>query len=368
MSTAFTGRLTEAQITEVAQIGDEWMRIALSTDRCDRAAAETAVYAAYAAAGLSRPPLTIWMDSPLGGVYAKTVLGQLLVQDGGQLRGQLRDQLRGQLQDQLRGQLMGQLRDQIWGQLGGQLGDQLWDQLGGQLQDQLGGQLQDQLRGQLRDQLDPWFESYWLAFYERALTYAGLPRSPRLDSLIVAIRETGWWWPMHGAVVLTDRPTALHRDPQGRLHADGGPALAYADGYGGHWWHGVGVPADLVTGDGWQPDRILRERNTEIRRCAIEKRGWDRFVHDAGLTRVASAADPGNPGHNLDLYDLPRGMSDLYDEPARILLVANASLDRDGTRRRFGLPVPADISDPLTAAAALFDVSPVEYAALARAT
>jgi hypothetical protein len=70
----------------------------------------------------------------------------------------------------------------------------------------------------------------------------------------------------------------------------------------------------------------------------------------------------------LTLYDLPSSMRDMYEERARILVCSNASLDRDGTRRRFGLPVPARFSNPIAATAATFDLSPAEYAALQRAT
>jgi hypothetical protein len=152
------------------------------------------------------------------------------------------------------------------------------------------------------------------------------------------------------------------------LHREDGPAISW-DGWALHYWHGVRVPADLVEGDGWAPGRILTERNTEVRRCAIEKRGWHRFVIDAGLRQVGAAEpDPGNPGQELRLYDLPDTLARIYDEPARILVCSNASLDRDGTRRGFGLPVPAAISDPVTAAATTFGIGTEEYRSLQRAT
>jgi hypothetical protein len=414
VSEMYAGTLTDQQIADTVALRDDWMRTALSTERCDRAGAEQAVFAAYETAGLPRPPVVVWMDSPPGGLLASAVLrhhvlpanraqlrdqirdqlgDQLRVQLGDQIRDQLRDQLRvqlgGQLGDQLRVQLGVQLWDQLWDQLGGQLGvqlwDQLWDQLGGQLWDQLGDQLWDQLWDQLGDQLwdqlgdqlgpqltgqiGPWRDAYWAVFYTRAMDIAGLGRPPRLDSMAAAVKAVDCWWPLRGAVVLTDRPTVLCRDGQGRLHRDGGPALTYADGYHGHWWHGVAVPADLVEGDGWALDQVLRERNAEVRRCAIERRGWDRFVAEASLVQVGGATpDPGNPGRVLRLYDLPAALVDLYDEPARILICDNASLDRDGTRRSFGLPVPADVPDPISAAAATFGVSAAEYATLARAT
>ena len=155
----YTGTLTAEQVDAIVAVRDEWMTAALSTERCDRPAAELAVGEAYKAAGFDPPELIIWMDSPLGGAFAV-----------GALRGLAPK----------RGQLWGQLGDQLRGQLGGQLGVQLGDQLGGQLGDQLGassgtssgpssgassgpargpapgparGPARGQLRGQLWDQL-----------------------------------------------------------------------------------------------------------------------------------------------------------------------------------------------------------------------
>ncbi len=303
---AFSGTLTDQQVSDIQAGQARWMDAGLSTARCDRQHAVAAVDAAYVAAGLEPAPLKIWMGSPLGGVFASAVIRHHLTP--------------------------------------GQLGDQLRDQLGGQL--------------------DPWWEAYWLEFYAQALKVAGQQASGRLDALGAAVAEIGWWWPMRGAVVMTERPTALNRDQQGRLHGEAGPALAYADGYTGFWWHGVRVPADLVEGDGWEPQRILAERNTEIRRCAIEKRGWDRFVADADLAQVGrTVPDPGNPGGELALYDVPAA---IYDEPVKVLLARNGTRERDGSYRRFGLTVPASITDPIAAAAWTYDLNPSDYKQLAR--
>jgi hypothetical protein len=126
-----------------------------------------------------------------------------------------------------------------------------------------------------------------------------------------------------------------------------------------YYWHGTRVPQDLIDGR-WTSADILREANAEIRRCGIERMGWDRFVVDARLTPVgAPAPDPGNPGHHLVLYDVPE---QLFDEPVRVLLATNGTVERDGTRRRFGLTVPANIRTPLDAAAWTYGLSSDDYA------
>jgi len=145
------------------------------------------------------------------------------------------------------------------------------------------------------------------------------------------------------------------------MHCEDGPAIAWPDGYALYSWHGTPVPQALIEGR-WSTDDILREPNAEVRRCAIERMGWDQFIDEAGLERVGrSVPDPGNPGYSLALYEVPER---IFEEPVRVLLCANATAERDGTRRRFGLTVPADISDPVAAAAWTFDLDPGMYAQL----
>ena len=187
----------------------------------------------------------------------------------------------------------------------------------------------------------------------------------RITGLLGVAQNAGWWWPFRHAVLLTERPTSIARDDDGRLHSADSPALSYPDGWGIWAWHGVRVPADLIT-DGWSPDRIPREPNAEVRRAAIEHMGWPQFVAAAGLRQVGdSVPDPGNPGQSIALYDVPR---QIYNEPIRVLIATNGTPERDGTRRTFGLTVPADMPDPVTAAAWTYALPAAAYAQLARRT
>ena len=251
------------------------MQAGLSTQRCDRPRAEAAVRTAYRTAGLDEPPLIVWMDSPLGGMFAAgiiksaatvqldgpvwTLLGaqpwdQVVAQLGSELAQHLWMQLHAQLGDQLGTQLKEQLSEPLEHQLyepqGRQLSDNLRDGLWSQLKDQVGGHtLSDQLQYQLQDpptdplweQVSLWRDCAWLATMTCALRLAGLTDS-RLDALCAVSREVDWWWPMNDAVVLTDRPTAISRDSRGLLHTETGSALAYADGYALRARHGTLLP------------------------------------------------------------------------------------------------------------------------------
>ncbi len=203
----------------------------------------------------------------------------------------------------------------------------------------------------------------WIAFYD-AFRRIGFPDVSRLDGLTAVARSAGWWWPFAGAVILTDRPSVLRRDPDGRLHAEGGPALAYRDGWAIHAWHGVRVQPWVITDP--TPERIAAETNVEVRRCAIESFGWERFVQAAELRMVgAPVPDPGNPGQYIALYEVPRR---LWGDPVRVLLATNGSVERDGTRRQYGLTVPDTIADPVAAAGWTYGLSGDQYSQLARRT
>ena len=296
--------LTVEQEAMLAQVRDEWLAVGLSTEPANRPAAEEGVRQAYRRAGMEPPSVVIWLGSPYAGCVASAMLNP----------------------DQVRDQVRSQVRDQVWAQVGAQV------------------------RAQVRDAVWGQHEAGYLGWCD-AMQLIGV----NLDvaGLSTVARNAGWWWPMRDTVILTDRPDTLHRDPQGRLHCETGPALRYRDGWAIHAIHGVRVPADLIE-HGWDVARILEEGNAEVRRAAIELTGWEHFISDSGLTLVASAPDPGNPPHELELYDLPDRLRDMYDDQARILLCTNGSVEPDGTRRRYGLPVPAHHNDPVAAAADLY--------------
>ena len=335
---------------DIARMRDDWMAIGLSTEKADRSTAERAVDRLYAAHGLPAPVLRIWMSSPLGGC-----LGAAVVKELGKNRGQLRDQLWGQLRGQLWDQLGDQLRDQLRGQLGGQLGGQLR----GQLRDQLGDQLWGQLWGQLSYEMSSWWEAYGLTWYRGAvLGGAKLEESlaAKLTATEDAAKTHGWWWPMHGAVVLTDRPSRLFRDDQDRLHAGDGPAIGYRDGYGLWAWHGVRVTQQIIESpETLKPAEILQERDAEIRRVMVERFGPDRLM---------SAANPEVLHEDVDGVGKPRRLLRIRleeDEPLVMVEVVNSSPEPDGVFRNYLLRVPPDTQTCHQAIAWTFQKTPDEY-------
>ncbi|MEU4229094.1 DUF6745 domain-containing protein [Nonomuraea sp. NPDC026600] len=240
----------------------------------------------------------------------------------------------------------------------------------------VGGPRQDTIRGEVRRlwraHLACQRSDIWLTLVDRLRQDAVPPLEEDRSWWILAEQAAArfapagwWWWPFLDFVMLCPRPAELHLEQVGeddrathRPHRADGPAVGWADGFGLYFWHGTHV-TQAVIDDTLTADEILRETNAEIRRCAIERRGWDRFIAEARLAQVGPAVpDPGNPGQTLTLHDVP---ADIYTTHVRVLLCTNGTVERDGTRRRFGLTVPADCTDPLEAAAWTYGLTSAQY-------
>ncbi|MEU4742375.1 DUF6745 domain-containing protein [Actinosynnema sp. NPDC023658] len=340
----------------------EWSSHALRAEPADRPATETAITALYALLG-EPPPTFVWVGSPsaahrlLPPPAREPVLGapwpveSRLATALGELRGRLdRRCTDTTVHTGVREVLRRTVRESVV----------------------------DAVRAELAESSGlVWYGQHdadWVAHYDahRRLGLAGVhgPDADRLELWATIARSCGWWWPRRDVCVVSERPTSVVTEPvpgaehgETRLHNGDGPALTYPDGWTVHSWHGTPVPRWVIE----EPtaERILAERNVEVRRCAVERVGWEAFIDEAGLTLLARAPDPGNPGSELRLYDLP------VLRPAtatRLLLAVNGSVERDGTRRRYGLHVPPWFDDPVDAAGWSYGLTGAQYAQLRRRT
>lgn len=210
------------------------------------------------------------------------------------------------------------------------------------------------------------FEAYALSEYD-AYGRLGFRYCGRVAGIIRVGRCAGMWWALRDLVVMCERPAHIHLDSDGRLHNEIGPAVGFRDGWGVYVWHGTRVPASLI--NGWSIKQIVKERNSELRRCAVERlaagEGWASLIARAGWPQVGrSVPDPGNPGQTLSLHRVP----DIYDRPVNLLLMTNGTAERDGTRRQYAEPVPVEITNPVAAAAWQIGLSPKHYRQTVRRT
>ncbi|MGW4893685.1 DUF6745 domain-containing protein [Kitasatospora sp. NPDC004240] len=346
------------------EVTARWRASAAATGPADRAAVERAVRAAYRAAGLAEPETVRWCDSPLQAAEAALELraaGAVSVREAVRT-GPWERARRGAVE-----RLGGQAWSPLWALTGGELGPAT-EALAGRVRDAVldrfapepdfeeddeadfraararrtAGRLAvlDAVRGQ--------HDAPWLAALEAA---GELERSDGLAALAEIARGAGWWWPYERVALVSERPTALHRDEAGRLdHADG-PALAYADGFALHAWRGMPVPADfLATLGTLTPERIRSEENAELRRVMLEHYGYDRYLADSGA----------EPLHRDETGVLWRIQLD-DDEPVVMVEVVNSTAEPDGTFRTYWLRVPPGTRTARAGVAWTFGIPEDEY-------
>jgi hypothetical protein len=313
------GELTDEHRASFDVWRERWTAIGRSTDETDEATAVRAVHLAWAAAGFAAPHV----------VFARSPIEALHIRDKWDDNAPLPERPTGA---------------PAWASDPGWRPDSGWS----------------------RNMLYGCQDAGWLSYYDW-FAHHGLSDICRpLEGLILLAQSAGWTLAYEHVAIVSDRPCILRDEGwRRRLHCDDGPSVAYRDGWELYHWHGQLVPQWVILDP--TPARIEAEPNTEIRRCAIESYGWDRYVVDIDAALVDEADDPGNPGHTLRLYDVPPERQP-YDEPTRVLVMANASRDRDGSRRQFAETVPASIGSAVEAAAWQFDVPADIYRSLERAT
>ena len=372
---------------------EEWLKVGLSTQPADRDKAEQGVRLAYEAAGLNPPEQMIWVDSPLAGCYAASLLAKVRDQVRDQVWDQVRDQVRAQVRaqvggqvgaqvgarvwDQVRAQVRAQVQAQVGDQVRGQVGAQVWDQVRAQgraqVRAQVGGQVEDQIRGQVEDQI--WaavhgqHQASYLAFCDFFVD--ALPGTIKpLQGILQVARSAGWWWPFENAVVISERPVELHLDPKGRLHNTEGMALQYPDGFGIWAIHGVRVNERIVM----QPhtltvEEITDEPNAEIRRVMREQYGYDKYLAGVGAAQINTRDKfPDEKAYLRDLEwgKLWRAELPTEDEPLVMVEVINSTPEPDGSNKTYFLRVPDEFQTAHAAVAWTFGLEPHSYQPVAQ--
>lgn len=214
-------KLTDEQEKMVAEIRDKWIALGTMCKPADRAMAEEGIRLAYKNSKLEPPTDIRWADSPMAGAKeaARISTGKNEPSD---------EQVRRQVDNA------------IWGQ----------------------------------------HDAGSLAFCE---AFEKLGISDKARGLCMVGAAAGWWWAFDGIAVVSERPLCLHRDEQGRLHCEDGPAIAYPDGFAIYAINGVRLPEYIIMRpEEITVEKIRSERNAEIKRIMRERYGEGRYLADIG--------------------------------------------------------------------------------------
>ena len=249
--------LTDEQQARIPEWVERWTAIGLQTGDADWERFERGARAAYQFAGLEPPKRVVHVSSPLVLALAAPIADHLLMRDDAvrvavrdavdvAVGGAVGDAVRDAVDDAVRGAVGEYIRNNWYRYIGGQF----W----------VGGW---------------WYGSSAVASYFRDV--CGLELPDDIPQRATAYEETAfsacWWWPHREFVMVSDRPTVINRDAQGRLHCETGMAISWPDGWGVWAWHGVRVTEDIIM----HPERItgaavLAETNSAVRGVMIARK------------------------------------------------------------------------------------------------
>ena len=152
-----------------------------------------------------------------------------------------------------------------------------------------------------------------------------------------------------------DRPRHLRFDSQNRLHAEGEPAIEFADGWNFYYYHGVRLPEKYgkVHPNKWQSQWLLAEENAEVRRVLIQGIGYDRLCQELSAKQIDSWQE-----YALLQIDDADDIDDAYDvEPICLLKMTCPS-----TGFIHALRVPPDLTSAREAIRWVnWDIDPEEF-------
>lgn len=178
-------KLTKAQEAKIPAYLDKYMKIGLSTERCDRPKAEDAIRRLYKQMEYGDIKKFYWLDNPLAGCelaaqFAKKEAADL--PDDGKLAAQAFPVTRAELADQASKASYGS------------------------------------------------FEAYWVAFYDFVQSELPVPPHPLVNICKDIVLDCGVFWTFKEHVIITEKPKAI-RVKDNKLHSKNDlPAIEYYDG------------------------------------------------------------------------------------------------------------------------------------------
>ena len=153
--------------------------------------------------------------------------------------------------------------------------------------------------------------SIWLDF---CISVLHIPvEKKRWEVFASFVKECGWIFCAEEDenCVVCDRPRILRFDNEQNLHAEGEPAIQFADGFSVYVYHGVRLPEEYgkLHPSQWQSNWLLSEENAELRRVLIQGIGYAKLCQELQATQLDTWQE----------YQLLRINGNLDGEPMHLL-------------------------------------------------
>lgn len=164
------------------------------------------------------------------------------------------------------------------------------------------------------------------------------------------VLKCGYWWPLKGVAIVCDRPVELHLDESNKLHATGGPAIRYRDGFGFYAIRGMRVTEKIAMKQFTARD-IDQMENIEWRRAMVDVYGAGEYLRDSGAKLV-----------HRDKFGVLYEKRVDDDESIMVVEVKNKTPERDGSFKKYFLRVPPNLRTARQAVAWSFGLQERDYA------
>ncbi|MGL5060470.1 MAG: DUF6745 domain-containing protein [Microcoleus sp.] len=280
--------LTPEQEDLLLVYDEKWCEIMYSTEPIDREKASEAVKSAYRVIEEKEPEI-IFCDSPYEAANLLMSCESLT---------QLYDKFGENLFDLFAEQLY----NETWDNISAQLSDRLYDQLQPEVWNRFSDIFRELLEASIGEEGFFHDENYqpldstivWAEFAatcDFCFSVLKCKYNPiKWQALQSFTTQCGWIFAYQKVCIVCDRPRILSFDSQHRLHAEGGPAIQFADGYSIYCYHGVTLPEQYgkIHPSEWESQWILSEANAEIKRVLIQGIGFDRIVQELAATELDS--------------------------------------------------------------------------------
>lgn len=260
---------------------DKWRKIILSTEPINQQEATEAVKTAYESIGRKAAKI-LFYESPY--LSLKAICTDLK----GQLGCCLGEKIMNEI-DQNHLYFLAKLgRQGIWGE-----GDLLYWEIIHQIEKELNTRfdlyIPDSPYNIRPIRPESWLDSAGWFDFEISVKQETFGQTG-MEMGLLLFKHCGWVLPFENICLVCDRPCRLSLDEQQRLHAEGEPALQFADGYSVYSYHGVDLPEKYckLHPNQWQAEWILSEDNVELRRVLVQGIGYERICRELQAVAVDS--------------------------------------------------------------------------------
>lgn len=326
-------KITPEQSYAIDKERDAWIKNGLltcNTDPCNRAAIEKAVTALYARQNKPQPKF-YWADSP----YAACLAAPLLVSKGLPDPKALGDLVTAHAKEGAKDQLetlknmQRILVKQILGPDEAITKELLADW-------QKGSQLAFSCRW------SGWWCGYMVhchVLHKHNILVLDDDVKMHLDLWVELYRHLHIMYVFENFVMLSERPQAIHKNDNNRLHNTKEAALRYRDGYALYAVNGARVPEKAVLDpNSYTFQELQAEKNSEVHRVIAENLGWDKYIEKIQAKVIDRFFDEVT---NLE-YELLESSVDAGDRQPRYLRMRSPEL-WDQSRPWFIEPVDPDL-------------------------